>query len=92
MRQSGHACFIASLGQNVAQFRIAIVFIGHVADEMRQLVAGVVALEMHRIVQVVGRIHQPMRVKHHNGVNAQSTAASVNFMVAVNGRLARAFL
>ena len=70
VRQSGHACFIAGLGQNVSELRIAIVFVGHVADEVRQFVAGVVAFEMHRIVQVVRRVHQPVRVKHHDGVNA----------------------
>ena len=92
MRQRANARVIASFGQNVPQRWIAIVLIRHVADEVRQLVAGVVALKVQRIVQVVGRVDQPMRVKHHDGVNTQVAATSVNFMMAIDGGLPCALL
>ena len=47
---------------------------------------------MRGIVQVVSRVHQPVRVKHHNGVDTQGTAAPINFVMPVNGGLACAFL
>ena len=85
-----HAMLVADPGQELAQHRVARDFIGHVADEMRQLVAGVVALEMGRAVDVVIRVDQPVGVEHHDGVHAQLQAAAADFQMAIDGGLAGA--
>jgi hypothetical protein len=77
-------------GQQLAQRRVARELVGHVADEVRQLVAGVQALEVRRAVDVVVGVDQPVGVEHHDGVHAQLAAAAGDLAVAVDGVLARA--
>jgi hypothetical protein len=57
---------------------------------VRQLVAGVDALEVRRAVDVVARVDQPVRVEHHDGVHAQLAAAPADLDVAVDRVLAAA--
>ena len=88
MRQCFHAMRIGHLRQQAPQLRIARRFKLHEVDEVRQFVAGVVALEMRRAVDVVIGVDQPMRVKHHQGVHAQRAAAAADFFVTVDRVLA----
>ena len=51
------------VGDQVAERRVTVIVIGHVANKMRQLVAGVDALEMVGTVDVVGAVNQPVGIK-----------------------------
>ena len=88
--QCFHAMFHAHLGQQLAQFGVAGALERHVGNEVRQLVAGVAAFEVRRAVDVVVGVDQPVGVEHHDGVHAQFAAAAADFLVAVDGVLARA--
>ena len=90
VRQRVHAQGVAALCQQPAERRIALAFEGHVGDEVRQLVAGVGALEVRRAVDVVARVHQPVGVEHHQRVHAGFAAAAGDLVVPVNGVLPRA--
>ncbi|MCY1450923.1 hypothetical protein D9M71_677640 [compost metagenome] len=85
-----HAHVIAALGENAAEFRVTGELVLHVGDEVRQLVAGVEALEVRSAVDVVTGVDQPVGVEHHDGVHAQLTASAADFAMAVDGRLAAA--
>jgi hypothetical protein len=86
VRQRLDAVRVAGLGQQLAQRRVARELEAHVADEVRQLVAGVQALEVRRAVDVVVGVDEPVRVEHHDGVHAPrgSAATPVNLQVTVN--------
>jgi hypothetical protein len=64
--------------QQLAQRRVARELEAHVADEVRQLVAGVQALEVRRAVDVVVGVDEPVRVEHHDRVHPRSAATPVN--------------
>jgi len=78
------AHFVSDIGDQMTELRIARIFIGQILDEMRQLIAGVQALEMRSTIDVVFRIHQPMDVEHHNRVHPEFAAAAADFVMAVN--------
>ncbi|MCY1368514.1 hypothetical protein D9M69_554990 [compost metagenome] len=89
----GHGLYaeaVAFLGQQAAQFGVAGELVLHVADEVRQLVAGVQALEVRAAVDVVVGVDQPVGVEHHDGVHVQFAAAAADFYVPVDGGLAEA--
>jgi hypothetical protein len=90
VRQRLHPVFVADFGQQLAQIRVARELEGHVADEVRQLVAGVQALEVRRAVDVVVGVDQPVRVEHHDGVHPKLAAAPADLDVAVDGVAPRA--
>lgn len=90
MRQCFHALLVAHLCQNAPQLGVAREGERQVADEVRQLVAGVHALPVRRAVEVVVGVDQPVRVEHHQRVDAQFAAAAADLAVAVDGVLARA--
>ena len=92
MGQGIHALSVALVGQQLTQFRVAVHFKRHVGDKVRQLVAGVVALEMGAAVDVVAGVDQPVGIKHDDGVDAQLTTAAADFLVAVDGSLTEALL
>ncbi|MNH19448.1 hypothetical protein D3C79_791860 [compost metagenome] len=81
---------VALFGQQLAQFGVAGEGVGHVADEVRQFVAGVHALEMRPAQHVVVGVDQPVGVEHDDGVHAQLTATAADFVMPVDGRLAKA--
>jgi hypothetical protein len=88
VRQGFHAVVIGHLSQQMPQHWVARRFKRHVADEVRQLVAGVDALEVRPAIDVVAGIDQPVCVKHHQRVHAHGPAAAADFVVAVDGALA----
>ena len=90
VRAAFHAHVVGHVGDQVAQRRVARVRVGHVLDEVRQLVAGVGAFECGRAVDVVFAVHEPVHVEHHEGVHAQRAAAPVDFLVAVDRGVAAA--
>ena len=84
-----HAHVVGHFAQsNVPSSGIARECIGHVSDEMRQLVAGVDALKLGCAVEVVFAVDLPMHVKHHDGVDAQCAATAADLFVPVNRGLA----
>ena len=86
------AALVGDVGDQVAERRVAGVLVGQVADEVRQLVAGVHALEVRRAVQVVLAVDEPVHVEHHDGVHTQRAAAAADLDVAVDGGLAAALV
>ena len=78
------------VGDKLAQLRVAVVVVGHVANKMRQFVTGVDALEMVGTVDVVGAVDQPVGVEHDNGIDAHFTAALANFFMPVDRALTAA--
>lgn len=90
VRFGAHAQLHRLVGNQLAERRIAVVVVGHVADKVRQLVAGVHAREMVRTVNVVRAVHQPVGVEHDDGVHAQLAAALADFFMSVDGRLSAA--
>ncbi|VFS79648.1 Uncharacterised protein [Salmonella enterica subsp. enterica] len=87
MRFSAHAQFDCLVGDQVAELRIAVIVIGHVANKVWQFVAGIDALEMVGTINVVSAIHQPVGVEYDNGVNAHFAATLANFNMPINGCL-----
>ena len=81
VRQRLHAHLVGHLGQHTAQRRVAGAFERQVGDEVRQLVAGVHALEVRRAVDVVVGVDQPVRVEHHQRVHARLAAAAPDLLV-----------
>jgi len=77
-------------GQQLAERRVARRLERHVGDEVRQLVAGVGALEVRRAVDVVVGIDQPVGVEHHQRVHAECTAAAADLGMPVDRVLPRA--
>ena len=57
---------------------------------MRQLVAGVDALEMVGTVDVVGAVNQPVGIKDDDGIHTQFAAPLANFFMPIDGSLAAA--
>ena len=90
MGQCLHTQRICFGRQQLAQRRIARKLEWHMADEMRQLVAGVQALEVRPAQHVIVGIDQPVRIKNHQRIHTQITAALTDFLEAVNRILARA--
>ncbi len=76
------------LGDGVAQFGIAPVVIGHVADELRKLAGRQQPLEAVVGIDVEARVHQPVGVADHRRVGAEFLGAARDLQMAVNGRLA----
>jgi len=77
----------SAVADQPAELRVAVELEGHVLDEMRQLVAGVAALEFRRAIDVIARIDEPMHVKHNDGVDAELTAAPPDLDVPIDGGL-----
>ena len=69
MGPGAHARGGGGICHHLSQFGVAVVFVGHVLDEVRQLVAGVQALEVGTAVDVVVGVDQPVGVEHHDGVH-----------------------
>ena len=90
VRLGAHAKLHRFVGDQLAEFRVAVVVVGHVANKMRQLVAGVDARKMVRAVDVIRAVHQPVGVEDDNGVHAQLAAALADLFMPVDGRLAAA--
>ena len=90
VRFGAHATLHRLVGDQLAEFRVAVVVVGHVADKVRQLVAGVDARKMVRTVDVIRAVHQPVGVEDDNGVDAQLPAALADLFVSVDGALAAA--
>ena len=78
------------VGDKLAQLRVAVVVVGHVANKMRQFVTGVDALKMVGAVDVIGAVDQPVGVEHDDGIDAHFTAALANFFMPVDRALAAA--
>ena len=78
------------VGDQVAERRITVVVVGHVANKMRQLVAGIDALEMVGTVDVVGAVNQPVGIKDDDGIHAQLAAPLADFFMPIDGSLAAA--
>ena len=87
MRFRPHAQFDRFVGNQLTQLRVAVVVVGHVADKVRQFVAGIDAFEMVGAVNVVGAVDQPVGIENDNGIDAHFTAALANFFMAVDGSL-----
>ena len=51
--------------------RVAVIVVRHVLDKVRQLVAGVDALELWPAIDVVFAVDLPVHVKHHNRVHTE---------------------
>ena len=90
VRFGAHAELHRLVGDQLAERRVAVVVVGHVADKVRQLVAGVDARKMVRTVDVVRAVHQPVGIEHDDGVHAQLAAALADLFMPVDGRLAAA--
>ncbi len=90
VRFGAHAELHRLVGNQLAKFRVAVVVVGHVANKVRQLVAGVDAREMVRTVDVIGAVHQPVGVEHDDGVHAQLAAALTDLFMPVDGALTAA--
>jgi hypothetical protein len=67
--------------------RIAREIVGHVLDEVRQLVAGVGAQEALAAVDVIAGVDQPVDVEHDDRVHAERAAAPSDLDVPVDRRL-----
>ncbi|MNN57246.1 hypothetical protein D3C81_1722240 [compost metagenome] len=81
---------VALCCQQLPERGVARELVFHVADEVRQFVAGVDALEMRAAEHVVVGVDQPVSVEHDNGVDAELTAASADLVVPVDGSLPKA--
>ncbi|MCY1181344.1 hypothetical protein D9M73_218430 [compost metagenome] len=92
MGQGAHVSGIGLKADQLAQLRAAGVLEVHVLDEVRQLVAGVSALEVLATVDVVAAVDQPVDVEHHGGVGAQFAGAAADFLVSGDRRLAAAMM
>ena len=90
MRFGAHTQRHGFVGNQLTQRRVAFIVVGHVANKVRQLVAGVDALKALRAVDVVGAVHQPVGIEHNNGVDAQLPTALADFFMSVDGGLAAA--
>ena len=66
-----HAQAVAFIGEDLAQRRVARELVFHVADEMRQFVAGVQAFDMWPAIDVVVGVDQPVGVEHHESIQPQ---------------------
>ena len=77
---------------DLAKCRVTVVLIGHILDEVRQLVAGVDSFEVRRVVNVITRVHEPVGVKDHDGVDAQRSTAARDLVVTVNSGLTTSFM
>jgi hypothetical protein len=87
-----HAHLVGHVGDQVPECGVARVLVGHVADEVRQLVAGVHTLELRRAVDVVLAVDEPMHVEHHDGVHTECAATAPDFAMAVDRGLTAAFV
>jgi hypothetical protein len=76
------------LSDGLAKVGIAVILVGHVLYEVGQLVAGIAALEMCCIIDVVSGIHQPVGIEYHYGIYLEFAAAARNFPVAGDSRIA----
>ena len=90
VRFGAYAKLDGLVGNQVAQLRVAVVVVGHVANKMRQFVTGVDALKMVGTVDVVGAVDQPVGIKHDNGIDAHFTAALADFFMPVDSALTAA--
>ena len=90
MRFGAYPELYGLVGDKLAQLRVAVVVVGHVANKMRQFVTGVDALEMVGAVDVVGAVDQPVGVEHDDGIDAHFAAALANFFMSVDRALAAA--
>ena len=90
MRFSADAELDRFVGDQVAELRVTVVVVGHVADKMRQLVAGIDALEMVGAVNVVSAVDQPVGIKDDEGIDAEFAAPLADFLVPVDGSLTAA--
>ncbi|MNI84217.1 hypothetical protein D3C73_1411020 [compost metagenome] len=88
MRFGAYPEFAGFSGNQLTQGRVAFVFVGHVADEVRQFVAGIQPFEMRAAIDVIGAVHQPVGIEHNNGVDAHFTAARADLFMTVDRRLA----
>ena len=70
------------LDQQLPELGLARDLARQVAEEVRQLVAGVVALEVRRAVDVVTGADQPVAVEDHEAVDAQRAATAADLQVA----------
>jgi hypothetical protein len=77
-----HPPIVTDPREQVSQSRVARRIKMHPVDEVRELVAGVVALEMRRTVDVVIRIHQPVGIEHHQRINTRLATAPADFAMA----------
>ena len=85
--QGFHAVFVADLGQQLPERGVARDLERHVADEVRQFVAGVAAFEVRCAVEVVAGVDEPVGVEDDDGVHTEFSAAAADFLVAVDGVL-----
>ncbi|ABX21780.1 hypothetical protein SARI_01897 [Salmonella enterica subsp. arizonae serovar 62:z4,z23:-] len=92
VRFGAHAELDRFVGDKVPQLRIAVIVIGHVANKVRQFVAGIDPLEMVGTVNVVGAVHQPVGVEHNNGVDAHFATTLANLDMSINGSLTTAVI
>ena len=76
MGQGFNAHLVASPGQQMSQLGVAFGLESHIADEVRQLVAGVDTLEVRGAIDVVIGIDQPVGVKDHQRVDTGLTTAA----------------
>ena len=90
VRFGAHAHRHGFVGNQLAQLGVAVIVVGHVANKMRQLVAGVDTLKAFRAVNVVGAVHQPVGIEHDNGVDAHLAAALADLFMPINRRLTAA--
>ncbi|MNY23552.1 hypothetical protein D3C86_1572240 [compost metagenome] len=72
-------------GDQVAQLGVADVVVGQVADEVRELGAGVQARAVAVGVEVVAGVDQPVGVGDHDGVDLEGADHLAQLAVALNG-------
>ena len=87
VRARTHARRVGAFGDAAAQFGIATVGVAHVLDEMRQLVAGVAALEAIVAIDVIAGVDQPVHVQHHHRVHIEFAATPADLPMPLDRRL-----
>ena len=92
MRARKDALLRRGIGDQVAERRIAWIFVGQILDEVRQLVAGIDALEQRIAVDVVTGVDQPVHIEHDHGIHIQFAAAAADDAMTFDRCLAAAVM
>jgi len=85
VREGEDALLARLFGDEVAQRRVALIFIFQVLDELRELVGGEDALETGIGIDVIAGIHDPVRVADDDGVGPQRLGPARNLHMPVDG-------